>query len=105
VYSELLQRISKKMKKAVAIILIVCFAVVTIVGILQRIMVGPAIDRIPIAFLCSARLWNPGADQHRESRGSDGTLPIRFHSSALCSIRRSVRKAQFMAKRNNAVGS
>ncbi|MFZ1919333.1 MAG: hypothetical protein WAU58_17300 [Terriglobales bacterium] len=42
------------MKKAVAIILIVCFAVVTIVGILQRIMVGPDIDRIPIAFLTAA---------------------------------------------------
>ncbi len=42
------------MKKAVAIILIVCFAVVTIVGILQRITVGPAIGRIPIAFLIAA---------------------------------------------------
>lgn len=42
------------MKKTVAIVLIVCFAVVTIVGILQRIMVGPDIDRIPIAFPIAA---------------------------------------------------
>jgi hypothetical protein len=45
------------MKKAIAIILIFCFAVVTIVGILQRIMVGmvgPDIHRIPIAFLIAA---------------------------------------------------
>jgi hypothetical protein len=42
------------MKKAVAIILIVCFAVVTIVGILQQIMAGPEINRIPIAFLIAA---------------------------------------------------
>ena len=53
-YSELLKRIGEKMKSAVAIILIVCFALVTIVGILQRITVGPDIDRIPIAFLIAA---------------------------------------------------
>jgi len=45
------------MKRAVTIILIFCFAVVLIVGILQRItvgMVGPDIHRIPIPFLIVA---------------------------------------------------
>jgi len=42
------------MKKAVAIILIMCFALVTIVGILQQIMAGPTMNRIPIAFLIPA---------------------------------------------------
>jgi len=42
------------MKKAVAIILSVCFASVTIIGILQQIMAGPTMNRIPIAFLIAA---------------------------------------------------
>jgi hypothetical protein len=42
------------MKKAVVIILIVCFALVTIVGILQQIIAGPTTIRIPIAFLIAA---------------------------------------------------
>jgi hypothetical protein len=53
-YSELLHRIREDVKKAVAITLIVCFALLTVVGILQQIMAGPTMNRIPPAFLIAS---------------------------------------------------